>query len=73
MDGAIRLVERQQGIVAGITAIAIEENDQTNSYRERYTCAAAVMPGSKWQRECNGQNLSSFNDYKPEMAFPARR
>jgi adenine phosphoribosyltransferase len=73
MDGAIRLVERQDGIVAGIAAIAIEENPQTDSYRAKYPCASAVIPGSKWQTQCNAQRLSSFDSYKPEMAFPARR
>ncbi len=70
MDGAIRLVERQKGIVAGIAAIAIEDNERTQGYRETYTCASAVMPGSRWQDECNSQTLSSFAAYKPEMAFP---
>ena len=70
MDGAIRLVERQQGEVAGIVAIAIEENERTRAYRETYPCVAAVVPGSKWQEECNQQTLSSFDTYKPEMAFP---
>lgn len=73
MDGAIRLVERQNGIVAGIAAIAIEENPQTDSYRSRYPCAAAVLPGTKWQTQCNAQKLSSFGAYRPEMAFPAIR
>ncbi len=72
MEGAIRLVERQQGIVAGIAAIAIEENERTAGFRREYRCAAAVMPGSKWQRECNAQTLKSFADYQPEMAFPYR-
>lgn len=70
MDGAIRLVERQQGVVAGILAIAIEENDRTNTYRKRYPCVTAVMPGSHWQAECNAQGLSSFESYRPERAFP---
>jgi len=70
MDGAIRLIERQQGVVAGLLAIAIEENARTLEYRERYHCVSAVVPGSKWQNECNGQTLSSFADYKPEDVFP---
>ena len=70
MDGAIRLVERQDGIVAGLAAVAIEENDQTRGYRNRYPCAAAVVPGSKWQTECNQQTLSSFKAYRPELVFP---
>ncbi len=70
MDGAIRLVERQNGVVAGIVAIAIEENAVTDAYRKTYKCVSAVMPGSEWQRQCNGQALESFNSYEPEMAFP---
>ena len=70
MDGAIRLVERQGGTVAGLAAIAIEENARTESYRSRYPCISAVVPGSRWQAECNAQSLSSFARYRPEMAFP---
>lgn len=70
MDGAIRLVERQKGIVAGLVAVAIEENDRTNQYRESYPCISAVVPGSRWQTECNSQTLSSFENYKAEAAFP---
>ncbi len=73
MDGAMRLIERQQGIVAGIAAIAIEENERTNSYRQNYRCASAVMPDTNWQTDCNAQSLSSFDSYQPEMAFPARK
>ncbi len=73
MDGAIRLVERQQGVVAGMVAVAIEENERTAGYRATYPCASGVMPGSRWQTECNAQGLSSFDSYKPEMAFPQRR
>lgn len=71
MDGAIRLVERQQGSVAGLLAIAIEDNERTASYRDRFHCVSAVVPGSVWQNECNAQALSSFDSYRPEMAFPA--
>lgn len=70
MDGAIRLVERQEGIVAGIVAIAIEENERTNGYRATYPCISAVVQESKWQAESNAQSLSSFGNYRPEMAFP---
>ena len=73
MDGAIRLVERQQGIVLGMAAVAIEDNETTRGYRQKYRCVAGVVPGSRWQTECNAQTLSSFASYKPEMAFPARR
>ena len=70
MDGAIRLIERQQGQVAGLVAIAIEENERTNSYRSSFPCVSAVVPGSRWQEECNAQKLSSFQDYHPGLAFP---
>lgn len=70
MDGAIRLVERQGGVVAGLVAIAIEENDRTNGYRASFPCVTAVVPGTRWQAECNAQHLSSFNDYSAEKAFP---
>ncbi len=71
MDGAIRLIERQNGIVAGLVAIAIEENAQTLEFRNRYPCIAAVVPGSRWQSECNAQRLNSFETYRPELAFPS--
>lgn len=70
MDGSIRLVERQEGIVAGMVAVAIEENERTNGYRATYPCVSAVVQGSRWQKECNSQTLSSFKSYKPEAAFP---
>ncbi len=70
MDGAIRLIERQGGVVAGLVAIAIETNAQTDAYREKFQCVSAVMPGSRWQMECNAQRLSSFDSYQPESAFP---
>ncbi len=41
MDGAIRLVERQKGIVAGLAAVAIEESDRVAEYRSKYRCVAA--------------------------------
>lgn len=70
MDGAVRLVERQNGIVAGMVAIAIEDNARTQSYRAAMPCISAVVPGSKWQAECNRQTLSSFAAYTPDIAFP---
>jgi len=73
MDGAIRLVERQGGEVAGLVAIAMEDNDQTAAYRKRFPVVTAVQPDSPLQAQCNRQRLDSFDDYKPEMAFPRRR
>ena len=73
MDGAIRLVERQGGKVVALAAVAIEENPTTEAYRQKYRCVAGVVQGLRWQTECNGQSLKSFNSYKPEYAFPMIR
>ncbi len=70
MDGAIRLVKRQGGIVAGLVAIAMESNDTTENYREQFPCITAVRPDTDLQTQCNRQSLDSFKTYKPEMAFP---
>lgn len=70
MDGAIRLIERQNGVVAGLVAIAIEDNARTRGYRATYPCVSAVVPGSTWQTECNGQTLLSFAEYSSQSAFP---
>lgn len=72
MGGAIRLVERQRGIVAGLIAIAIEDNACTRFYRETYKCLSAILPDTDWQRQANAQNLESFARYRPELAFPKR-
>ena len=73
MDGAIRLVERQGGIVAGIATIAMEDNDRTAGYRAVYPVVTAVQPDTDLQEQCNRQTLDSFASYKPEMAFPKIR
>ena len=73
MDGAIRLVERQGGIVAGIATIAMEDNDRTAGYRAAYPVVTAVQPDTDRQEQCNRQTLDSFASYKPEMAFPKIR
>ena len=73
MDGAIRLVERQGGIVAGIVTIAMEDNDRTAGYRAAYPVVTAVQPDTDLQEQCNRQTLDSFASYKPEMAFPKLR
>ena len=70
MDGAIRLVERQGGIVAGMLTIAMEDNERTAEYRARYPVVTAVQPDTGLQEQCNRQTLESFADYRPEMAFP---
>ncbi|MEM7189912.1 MAG: phosphoribosyltransferase family protein [Pseudomonadota bacterium] len=70
MEGAIELVQRQKGEVAGLVAIAIEDTERASALRATHPCFAAVVPGSYWQTECNAQTLSSFADYRPELAFP---
>ena len=72
MHGAIQLIEQQSGIVAGLVAIVIEECTKTREYRKKYKCVSAVLPGTEWQRQANAQYLESFEDYSPELAFPAR-
>jgi adenine phosphoribosyltransferase len=70
MDGAIRLVERQHGKVAGLVSIAMEQNERTDAYRDAYKVVTAVMPGTVWQAECNAQGLSSFDRYDATRTFP---
>jgi len=70
MDGAIRLVQQQGGKVAGLVAIAMEDNEKTASYREKFPCITAVLPDTDLQQQCNRQNLDSFANYDPSMAFP---
>ena len=73
MDGAIRLVEQQGGEVAGLVAIAMEENEKTAGYRKKFPCITAVLPDSDVQQQCNRQYLDSFASYEPSMAFPKIR
>ncbi len=72
MDGAIQLVERQNGVVAGLVAVAIEETPRVRELRSKYPLFSAVVPGSRWQEECNAQTLSSFATYRPEDVFPGQ-
>jgi len=73
MGAAIRLIEQQGGLVKGVIALAIEENDNTKKLRNDYKCFSAVVPGSEWQKQCNEQYLQSFKSYKPNMAFPKKK
>ena len=73
MDGAIRLIQQQGGKVAGLVAIAMENNEKTASYRKKFPCITAVLPDTDLQQQCNRQNLNSFTSYKPSMAFPKIR
>lgn len=70
MHGAIQLVEQQEGQIAGMVTIVMEDNENTKTYRDKYHCVTAVLPGSKWQRQANSQTLESFKSYRSEMAFP---
>lgn len=69
MDAAIRLIEKQHGVVAGLASIAFEDNKNTQDLRKKYFCASAVLPGSRLQTECNAQNLSSFKNYKTKDTY----
>ena len=73
MDGAIRLVQQQGGKIAGLVAIAMEDNEKTASYREKFPCITAVLPDTDLQQQCNRQNLDSFASYDPSMVFPKIR
>ena len=73
MEGAIRLVKRQRGIVAGLVAIAMESNNKTDEYRECFPCITAVRPDTGLQTQCDRQSLDSFKTYRPQMAFPKLR
>ena len=73
MDGAIRLVQQQGGKVAGLVAIAMEDNEKTASYRQKFPCITAVLPDTDLQQQCNRQSLDSFASYDPSMAFPKIR
>ena len=73
MEGAIRLVKRQGGIVAGLVAIAMESNNKTDEYRECFPCITAVRPDTGLQTQCDRQSLDSFKTYRPQMAFPKLR
>lgn len=70
MHGAMQLVEQQQGKVAGLVAVVIEDCERTAEYRKKYPCISAIQLGTKWQEQANAQYLESFKTYKPEDAFP---
>ena len=71
MKGAIELVERQGGVIAGMVAIVIEENQLTKRYRSLYKCVSAILPNSEWQSQANMQYFKSFENYDPVAAFPS--
>lgn len=57
VEAAIKLVERQQGVVAGVAAICIEEGKGADVLRSRYKWATAVLPGTLIQRQCNAHSF----------------
>lgn len=70
MEAAIALVERQGGIVAGLATIAMETCPATTGFAARFPVVTAVVPGSRWQRECDAESLSSFATYDAARTFP---
>ena len=70
MDAGIRLVEHQGGVVAGIAAVCIEENEGGAVYRGRYRCSTAVVPGTAEQDQCNRKTMDHFTDFDPTCYFP---
>lgn len=70
MEGAIDLVTRQKGTVAGLVAIAMEDTERALKLRNTYPIVTAIQPGTPWQDEVNSQTLSSFETYDPKLAFP---
>ncbi len=70
MTAGIELIERQQGVVAGIATVCIESNDRTRQIREKYKCVSAVDPDSEIQRQCDQQTLASFAQWTPQSVFP---
>ncbi len=70
MEGAIDLVTRQKGEVAGLVAIAAENTERASKLRATYPVITAILPDTPWQSECDGQNLTSFANYDPAQVFP---
>ena len=65
MDGAIRLIERQGGVVTTLVAIVIEENERTRGYRRklplRLSCFAGHRVATSSKQSISGklQNLQT--------------
>ena len=72
MKAGIELVERQQGVVAGIAAVCIEDTDASRLMRERFPVVSCVVPGSDIQAQCDRQTLDSFDTFDPSSYFPER-
>ena len=65
MDASIRLVEGQDGIVAGLVAVCIEENEKTNALRQKYKYSSAVLPGSATPATVQPANAGEFRRFSP--------
>ena len=72
MSAGVQLVERQGGVVAGIAAVCIEESVGGLELRRVHKCSSAVLPGTRWQTQCNEQDLPHFANYRDEINFPRR-
>ncbi|KAI8512627.1 hypothetical protein Bbelb_092660 [Branchiostoma belcheri] len=64
MTAAVELVERQQGIVAGISCVCIEEQERAKKLMEKYKCVSCVR-SKDLQAQVNAHDLESFKTYKP--------
>ncbi|XP_066298633.1 adenine phosphoribosyltransferase-like [Branchiostoma lanceolatum] len=64
MAAAVELVERQQGIVAGIACVCIEESEGGKRLMEKYKCVSCVA-SREIQDQVNAHNLESCKAYKP--------
>jgi adenine phosphoribosyltransferase len=62
---AIELIERQGGIVAGISTICIEDNLEGQNLRREYKCSTAVLPGTELQ------SLAKYASTPPAMTRAA--
>ena len=70
MGAAIELIERQEGVIAGIASVAIEENAQTKALLEAHFCVSSVLPGSDYQAQCNRKHMDYFANFDWQSVFP---
>ena len=72
MGAAIRLIEQQGGLVKGVIALAIEENDNTKKLRNDYKCFSAVVPGSEWQNSVTNSTCKVLKVISQTWLFQKR-
>ncbi|XP_026550110.1 uncharacterized protein LOC113432121, partial [Notechis scutatus] len=65
MQGAIQLVERQGGVVAGIAAICIEDSDGGRWLKSRYKWSHCVSP--LLMPQFNAHQLDSFHAFRTSL------